>query len=194
MKGAVAIVPAAGAAERFGSAKMLASIGGDKLLERTIRSLLDGGVDRVVVVLGPDASDIRNGVPALDARGVRVATNRRPERGMLSSIQAGLRDTKGDPILVLPGDMPYVEPATVSALLREQAQRGGILSPRFDGKRGHPVVMPGSLRDEILDAVDGATLHDVLRAHASERVDLEVYDRGVVRDVDRPSDLEEKAP
>ena len=165
-------------------------MGGDKLLERTIRALLDGGVDRVVVVLGPDAKDIRNGVPALEARGVRVATNRRPERGMLSSIQTGLREASGDPILVLPGDMPYVEPATVSALVREQAQRGGIVSPRFDGKRGHPVVIPGTLKDEILAAGEGATLHDVLRAHASDRVDLDVYDRGVIRDVDVPSDLE----
>lgn len=190
----VAIVPAAGAAERFGGAKLLASVGSDVLLERTIRSLLDGGVERVVVVLGPDASDIRKGVPALDARGVRVATNRKPERGMLSSIQAGLREISGDPILVLPGDMPYVEAATVSTLLREQATRGGIVSPRFDGKRGHPVVIPGSLRDEILGAADGATLHDVLRAHASDRTDLDVYDRGVIRDVDEPKDLVEPAP
>jgi CTP:molybdopterin cytidylyltransferase MocA len=190
----VAIVPAAGAAERFGGAKLLASVGSDVLLERTIRSLLDGGVERVVVVLGPDASDIRKGVPALDARGVRVATNRKPERGMLSSIQAGLREASGDPILVLPGDMPYVEAATVSTLLREQATRGGILSPRFDGKRGHPVVIPGSLRDEILGAADGATLHDVLRAHASDRTDLDVYDRGVIRDVDEPKDLTEPTP
>lgn len=186
----VAIVPAAGAAERFGGAKLLAAVGSDVLLERTIRSLLDGGVERVVVVLGPDASDIRKGVPALDARGVRVATNPKPERGMLSSIQAGLREASGDPILVLPGDMPYVEAATVSTLLREQATRGGILSPRFDGKRGHPVLIPGSLRDEILSAADGATLHDVLRAHASDRTDLDVYDRGVIRDVDEPKDLE----
>lgn len=190
----VAIVPAAGAAERFGGAKLLASVGGDKLLERTIRSLLDGGVERVVVVLGPDASDIRNSVPALDARGVRVVTNRKPERGMMSSIQAGLRELGGDPILVLPGDMPYVEPATVSTLLREQAQRGGILSPRFEGKRGHPVVMPGALKDKILAAAEGGTLHDVLRAHASDRTDLDVYDRGVIRDVDEPKDLAEPTP
>lgn len=190
----VAIVPAAGAAERFGGAKLLAAVGNDVLLERTIRSLLDGGVERVVVVLGPDASDIRKGVPALEARGVRVATNRKPVRGMLSSIQAGLREASGDPILVLPGDMPYVEAATVSTLLREQATRGGILSPRFSGKRGHPVVIPGSLRDEILAAPDDATLHDVLRAHASDRTDLDVYDRGVIRDVDEPKDLQEPAP
>src|SRR5207245_2209094 len=102
------------------------------LLERTIRSLLDGGVDRVVVVLGPNSERILAEVAALADRRVSVETNRRPERGMFSSIQSALKDEKGDPLLVLPGDMPYVVPATVSALLRRQEETGGIVSPRFE--------------------------------------------------------------
>lgn len=190
----LAVVPAAGAAERFGSDKLLSNVGGAPLLERTIRSLLDGGVDRVVVVLGPRATDLRERVPVLRERQVSVATNRDPARGMLSSVQEGVRAARGDPILVLPGDMPYVAPATVAALLVKQAETGGIVSPRFDGKRGHPVALPASLREEILSAAAEATLHDVLRAHASRRLDLDVYDRGVVRDVDVPGDLTERAP
>ena len=186
---AVAVVPAAGAAERFGGAKLLADVGGQPLLERTLRSLRDGGATRVIVVLSPGADDIRRGVPALGERWVTVVTNRQPERGMISSIQAGVREADAGVLLVLPGDMPYVEPATIATLLRTQEERGGIVSPRFDGKRGHPVVLPGDLRDEILGAREGATLHDVLRAHASERVDVDVYDRGVIRDVDEPRDL-----
>ncbi len=192
--GSLAIVPAAGAAERFGGAKLLANVGGQPLLERTVRALLGGGVDHAIVVLEPGSNEIRDAIPALKDRRVTVATNRHPELGMLSSIQAGLRERQGDPILVLPGDMPYVEEATVSSLLRLYSERGGIVSPRFRGKRGHPVVIAGRLKDEILGAADGATLHEVLRAHADERLDLDVYDRGVVRDVDVPSDLEEAAP
>jgi molybdenum cofactor cytidylyltransferase len=188
------IVTAAGAAERFGSQKLLANVGGQPLLERTVRSLLDGGVDRVVVVLGPESGRIRAEVPALSDGRVSVETNRHPERGMFSSIQAALRDHTGDPLLVLPGDMPYVEAATVLALLGKQKDSAAIVSPRFQGKRGHPVVIPGKYRDEIRDAGDGVTLHEILKAHAGERVDMDVYDRGVVRDVDVPEDLGEKAP
>lgn len=191
MKGSAAVVPAAGAAERFGSAKLLASVGGSPLLERTIRCLLDGGVERVIVVLGAEAERIRTEVPAMRDRRVRTAVNPHPERGMLSSIQSGLRDATGDPILVLPGDMPYVEAATVASLLQAYEERGGIVSPRFEGKRGHPVVIPGRYRDEILGAAHDVTLHEVLRKHAAERIDLDVNDRGVIRDVDRPTDLPE---
>lgn len=191
----LAIVPAAGSAERFGTDKLLADVGGQPLLERTLRSLLDGGAERVIVVLGPGAEEVGEKIPALGEPRVRVEVNRDPSRGMLSSIQTGLREAKGDPILVLPGDMPYVTAGTVTLLLDAYRKRDAIASPRFDGKRGHPVVIPGRLRDEILEADPAsATLHDVLRGHASERVDVEVYDRGVLRDVDTPDDLGEPAP
>ena len=192
--GSLGIVTAAGAAERFGSQKLLANVGGSPLLDRTIRSLLDGGVDRVVVVLGPDSAQLERDVPSLSDRHVARATNRHPERGMFSSIQEALREASGDPLLVLPGDMPYVEPATVAALLAKQKVTEGIVSPRFQGKRGHPVAIPGKYRAEIRDAKENVTLHEILRAHAGERVDMDVYDRGVVRDVDVPSDLGEAAP
>lgn len=188
--GSLGVVPAAGAAERFGSAKLLADVGGAPLLERTIRALLDGGVEAVVVVLGPEGAPIREGIPALGDTRVSVAVNEHPEHGMLSSVQAGVAIAAGDPILVLPGDMPYVGTATVASLLRSYGERATIISPKFRGKRGHPVIIPGKYREEILAAERTATLHEVIRAHLSERVDMDVYDRGVVRDVDVPSDLE----
>lgn len=185
----VGIVTAAGSARRFGGAKLLANIGGAPLLERTIRALLDGGVDRVVVVLGPEADAIRRSVPALGEPKVTGVVNHAPERGMFSSIQVGAREAAGDPLVVLPGDMPYVDPATVAALLTAYARRHAIVSPRFNGKRGHPVVIPGRYREAILRAEAGLTLSDVLRARTGERIDLDVHDRGVVRDVDVPADL-----
>jgi hypothetical protein len=45
------------------------------------------------------------------------------------------------------------------------------------------------LRDEIRAAEATMTLHDVLTRHPDQRVDVDVQDRGVVRDVDRASDL-----
>jgi molybdenum cofactor cytidylyltransferase len=191
--GSLAIVPAAGAAERFGSAKLLADIKGRPLLDHTIQALLDGGVDRVIAVLGAETATIRAGVKVLGDARVSIATNDHPELGMFSSIQAGLRAASGDPILVLPGDMPFVNAETAASLLRLYRERPSIISPRFRGKRGHPIALPGTYRDEILEAPPTVTLHEIVKAHASERVDMDVYDRGVVRDIDVPSDLQAEA-
>jgi molybdenum cofactor cytidylyltransferase len=92
--------------------------------------------------------------------------------------------------VVLPGDMPFVRPETVRAVLAKYRERPAIVSPRYKGKRGHPVVMPLSLRDEIASTAPTANLHEVIKHHQEERVDLEVDDPGVVRDVDIPADLE----
>jgi molybdenum cofactor cytidylyltransferase len=187
---AVAVVTAAGSAERFGGKKLLTPIDGQPLLDHTIRALLDGGVADVIVVVGRDArAELERDVNAMRDPRVRTVENPDPSRGMFSSIQEGVAQAQGDTILVMPGDMPFVSPDTVGAVIASYARKPAIVSPRYRGKRGHPVALPASLRDEIRAADSRATLHDVIHAHTDLRVDVDVDDRGVVRDVDRPEDL-----
>ena len=191
---AVAVVTAAGSAERFGGKKLLAPIDGEPLLDHTIRSLLEGGVTEVIVVVGTDARpELERDVNALNDPRVRPVENPDPSRGMFSSIQVGVATANGDALVVLPGDMPYVRPETVRAVIAKFRERHAIVSPRYKGKRGHPVVMPLALRDEIAATAPTANLHDVIHHHQDERVDLDVDDPGVVRDVDTPADLERRA-
>ena len=188
---AVAVVTAAGSAERFGGKKLLTPIAGEPLLDHTIRSLLDGGVTEVIVVVSADARrELARDINAMNDARVRVLENADPSRGMFSSVQIGVAGAVGDAVLILPGDMPYVRPETVRALIAAYRDRAAIVSPRHQGKRGHPVVMPLSLRDEIAATAPTANLHDVIHHHQDERVDLEVEDAGVNRDVDIPADLE----
>lgn len=186
---AVAIVPAAGAAERFGGRKLLADVSGQPLLARTLGALR-GHVAALVVVLSPDATELR-ALEVLRDENVRVVSNPDPTRGMLSSIQVGLRTVEGaDTYVILPGDMPFVRPETVRELLERSAGAPrGIVSPRYRGKRGHPVVVPGSLRGDILAEDARSNLHEVLKRHPGDRVDVDVDDPGVLRDVDTIEDL-----
>jgi molybdenum cofactor cytidylyltransferase len=187
---AVAVVTAAGSAERFGGKKLLTPIDGEPLLDRTIRALLDGGVAEVIVVVGQDGrAELERDVTAMRDRRVRTVENPDPSRGMFSSIQDGVAEAQGDAILVMPGDMPFVSPDTVRAVIAAYAGNPAIVSPRYRGKRGHPVALPASLRDEIRAASAHVTLHDVIHAHTEMRVDVDVDDRGIVRDVDRVEDL-----
>lgn len=178
-----AVVPAAGSGERFGGPKLRADVAGTPLIERTVGSLRDAGIDDLVLVVGPDTGML------VEARDVTVVVNPDPSRGMFSSLQAGLAEVVADAILVLPGDMPFVRPATIRSLVQAFEARGGIVSPRCGGKRGHPVVLPASLQQEIVGSDPGSTLHHVLNAHRDLRIDLDVDDRGVLRDVDTKEDL-----
>jgi len=192
---AVGIVPAAGKGERFGGAKLLADLRGQPLLNHTLRSLLDGGVRRVVVVVPPKdgkgdpGAALKAGVPLLSDGRVVTAINPDPARGMLSSIQAGLSGVVGDLFVVLPGDMPFVRAETVSAVIDAAQETGLIISPRHQGRRGHPIAIPGRLRAAIVKAPASWTLQDVLLPEAPNRIDIEVNDEGVLRDVDTKNDL-----
>ena len=191
---AVAVVTAAGSAERFGGKKLLAPVNGEPLLDHTIRSLLDGGVTEVIVVVSADARrELARDVSAMNDARVRPIENPDPSRGMFSSIQIGVAEATGDALLVLPGDMPFVRPETVRAVIAKYRERPAIVSPRYKGKRGHPVVMPLSLRDEIAATPATANLHEVIKRHSGEPVHIDVNDAGVVRDVDTRSDLEPKS-
>jgi molybdenum cofactor cytidylyltransferase len=199
---ASAIVPAAGKGERFsqsaghasraagaGRTKMLADVGGQPMLNRTIRCLLDGGVTEVVVVLAPEMEGAMTSVALLADARVRIAVNPDPSRGMFSSIQIGMAATTGDPILVLPGDMPFVKAETVTALLVAYAREPRLISPQCDGRRGHPIVLPSPLRS-IITAVDPShELSTFLEPLKAGRLIVDVDDRGILRDIDFVTDL-----
>ena len=187
-----AIVPAAGKGERFGGPKLLADVAGVPMLERTLRSLLEGGVDQVIVTFDGGATigetiNLRAAVHSFRDKRVKMVLNRAPERGMFSSIQIAARDATGDPILVLPGDMPFVRSDTVAAVIAAYQESPSIILPTHNGKHGHPIALPGSVRDQIVNADIAETLTSLIKRH--ETRELPVSDAGVLRDVDLASDL-----
>ena len=185
--GSLAIVPAAGHGRRFGGDKLVADVGGVPMLDRTIQCLIDGGADQVVVVLPPTGRF--DAVRLLTHPAVLVAVNPDPSRGMFSSVQIGVEAADGDPLLLLPGDMPFVSGRTVAALLAAQARLGGIVVPRFGGRRGHPIVLPARWRAPIRAASATDTLDRLVKSWGADRLELDVEDAGVLRDVDARGDL-----
>jgi molybdenum cofactor cytidylyltransferase len=195
----IAIVPAAGAGRRFAAAsgdpnrvKLLATVADAPLLDRTIATLLLAGLTRVIVVVAPQSPlvDPREALQAWRDRRVRLTVNPDPARGMFSSIHAGLSEAAGgDPLLVLPGDMPFVARETVTAVLDAFARHGVLIVPRYGGRRGHPIAMPADLRPRLLACDATQAFNDVLRGLDVPRLDLDVDDAGILRDVDVPADL-----
>ena len=64
-----AVVLAAGKSSRMGRTKALLPIGssGETFLTRIIRVLREGGIERIVVVIGGDAAGVRASLPRDDA-------------------------------------------------------------------------------------------------------------------------------
>lgn len=185
----VGIVLAAGRGSRFAEAdpaappKMLAPVDGVPMARRTVESLIDGGAERCVVVVSADGAAAVN--DALEGLPVSLVINPDPSRGMFSSIQCGALATgEAGLCVLLPGDMPFVRPATIAAVIAEAKRSGQSVAPCLDGHPGHPVVCSPAMRARIIAASVDSRLDRLMAAEAA--VHVEVADAGVRRDMDRP--------
>jgi molybdenum cofactor cytidylyltransferase len=186
-KQTTAIVPAAGRSSRFGSMKLFADVDGVLLVDRTVGSLLDAGINRVLVVC--------TGVEALarasvlrDPR-VRVVVNPHPDRGMFSSIQTGIAEAGDVGLLILPADMPFVRSQTIRLVAAQLEHEDGVVVAGIGNRRGHPIALPSRLRAPLLACSPEASLKEALRQLHETPWILEVDDPGILRDVDVPADL-----
>lgn len=182
-----ALVLAAGHSSRMeGANKLLLPLHDDApLLERTVQVVLASSVDDVVVVTGHDDRPIRD---ALADYPVTVAYNPEHRFGMATSLRRGLiaAGEAPDGVLVCLGDMPFVRPATIDAVLQHFAETppDSIILPTYHDQPGHPVLFSITYRDEMM-ALDGDVgARSVLEAHASAVQRVPVDDPGVLRDVD----------
>jgi nicotine blue oxidoreductase len=186
------IVLAAGNSSRMGRTKALLAVGdGDTFLSRVVRTLQDGGVGEILVVVGADAASIRSSVNAASLL-VRVVDNPDYEKGQLSSLVKGL-DAVDRPgvtaALVTLIDVPLVAPATVRTLVRTfQSGSSLIVRPASRGRHGHPVIFDRALFDEFRRADPAQGAKQVVRAHAGEILDVEMADEGAFADIDTPEE------
>ena len=159
----------------MGSPKALLPYRGETFVDRLIGVF--SPCDEVVVVLGHDAGIIRDGMK----RQATIVVNPEPERGQLSSLQCGLSAVAdADAVFFTPVDYPAIEPSTIRALL---PLAGTFAMPRYQGRRGHPVLIDRELLAELMACRTAA--RDIIRAHESQYVD--VNDSGILEDVDDPA-------
>lgn len=188
----IGVVPAAGKGSRFAASapelphKLLTLIDGVPMVRRTVQSLLEGGAERCVVAVSSRSEEaVRSALTGLP---VTLTVNPNPERGMFSSIQCALASVSADDqCILLPGDMPYVTPATVAAVLAASTRSGVTVLPRHNGHRGHPMALSAALVARIREAPATATLKE--QRLQEPFLMVEVSDPGVHRDVDQLEDL-----
>jgi molybdenum cofactor cytidylyltransferase len=112
--------------------------------------------------------------------------------GMGDSIAAAVRATPGAAgWLILPADLPLVQPATLQAVAAALGPSAQAAQPHYRGQRGHPVGFAASAFAQLAGLSGNQGAAPVLRALRAARqvADIEVDDIGVVTDIDTPDEL-----
>jgi molybdenum cofactor cytidylyltransferase len=168
----VVVVLASGRGERFiasggSGSKLKALLGGKPVLEHTL------------------AAARASGLPwHLEDQG---------HAGMGDSIAAAVRATQdAGGWLILPGDLPLIQPQTLQAVAAALAQHA-VVVPRYRGAAGHPVGFSVSCRDALLQLSGANGAAPVVRAQRALNTvaELDLDDIGIVTDVDTVQALAE---
>ncbi len=176
---AAGLVLAAGEGRRFGGPKQLALLDGRPLLEHAVEAVT-AVLDRVVVVLGARAEEVRRGAAL---HGAEVVVCPDWAEGMGASVRCGLAALAGaERVLVAVADQPGLTPAAV----REVLAPGGSARAVYDGRPGHPVVLGAELLARAGELRGDTGFRDLLSAVPA----VECGHLGDWRDIDTREDLE----
>jgi molybdenum cofactor cytidylyltransferase len=187
-----AIILAAGYSSRMGRFKPLLPMGGKTVVERVVDVFKENNIRNIYVVSGHRASDLRR---AVQSSGVRIVENPGYDKGMFSSVKAGVEHLdieKTEGFFVAPADICLVRPLTIRLLATAcEKKPGKIVHPCFDSKRGHPPLIPASLASVILTGETDGSLKTILEQFEHLAIEVQVPDRHILFDMNRPEDYED---
>lgn len=195
-----AIVPAAGRSGRMGRPKLLLKHDGRSILDVVVGALLQGGAAPVVVVVPPETEPEGPTLAheALRAGAAVVAPAIRPTE-MRDSIEVGLSALAAQPgsppgaVLIAPADNPGITPELVRRVIGlRRAASESIIIPSFEGRRGHPILVPWETAARIRDLPPDVGVNVLVAGEtaAGRVVEIELSESSALADLDTPEDWE----
>lgn len=161
---------------------------GEKPLVAAAFDAIANYCSEMVVVLGHRAEEV---AAALQPRKFSACVSD-PDAPMFASVQTGigksLESNRSSAVLLHPGDHPAVAATTLETLLNLQVQHPEwVLIPEYQGRGGHPVLIPNKIASSLLTADCPSGLGHYWSQHAELCLRVSVEDASVVKDVDYAS-------
>ncbi len=181
-----AIILAAGMSSRMGDFKILLPWKDKRpILLHVIEKYVALEIDPIFVITGRDADQVKKVVSDLP---VTCVYNPIFETGeILSSVKTGLRVMPDDvsAVFINPADMPRI-PKSIIQDMQKSYMRQKIIAPRYDGQRGHPILLDRVYWEAMLNLPDDSAPRDVIKANKQHIIFIETDDDGILIDIDTP--------
>jgi CTP:molybdopterin cytidylyltransferase MocA len=187
------ILLAAGESSRMqGAFKPLLKWGKRTVIGECVHQMRNSQLAEIFVVLGHREMEIRQ---TLAGSGVQYVINEEYQRGMLSSIKAGLAliSPNADAALIALVDQPMVTKEIIDSLIGAFNEgEKGIVLPTYRGKRGHPVIVAAKYFEDImqLDEDSPEGMRQFIAGHPGDTLEVPVDTPAVIEDIDLPEDYE----
>jgi molybdenum cofactor cytidylyltransferase len=178
----------------MGRSKLALPLGTSTVLEQLVGTLRGSGVHSVFVVVAPENDRL---VELASRAGAAVLRLPEPTSNMSDTVRFGLRwlledglASKDDSWLLIPADHPALTGASLSVLLdiQKREPKLEIFIPTFEGKRGHPALLPVSILRDIEHLAEGEGINHLLRRLTDQTLLVPVDDPAILWDLDTKED------
>ena len=165
----------------------LLQVGTIPIIQRIVITYQQVGIFPIVVVTGAEEDEIKRQLSSYGV--VFIANPERPE--LMDSVRLGLEylQNKCDRVAFTPVNVPMFSPATLAELIGTE---GDIVTPSYEGRGGHPVLVSCDVIPQLLSYQGSNGLRGAIAACDAPRTWVSVQDKGVVTSVRDKAELMER--
>ena len=192
------LILAAGLSTRMGESKPLTNFLDKKLIDQTIKTMQEAGIDNIQIVTGFEHDRVEAYLQD-NYSSDHIHTIWNPNYGngsILTSIKTGLPElTDYELVFIQLVDLPCIMSETYQKLLEAMLVNGKkAVLPTVNGRRGHPALIRMDLLADILTyegTAGGGGLRGFWKQLGDAMMELPVEDRGCIMDTDTKEQLQE---
>ncbi|MDO4617503.1 MAG: nucleotidyltransferase family protein [Lachnospiraceae bacterium] len=142
-----ALITAAGKSSRMGDFKPMLQMGTISIAQRVIHNFRQAGISKIVMVTGYNSEILEHHLASNNI--VFLRNEQYASTQMFDSVKIGLDylKDKADTVLFSPVDVPLFTAETVTKMLDLNQL---LVTPCFQGRPGHPILIRSELIESIL--------------------------------------------
>ncbi|MBR7799695.1 nucleotidyltransferase family protein [Undibacterium fentianense] len=184
---------AAGRGERFDSSgskhKLLSSLADGRSILATSSANLNAVLPESMVVISAKSQHSQQLRETLSLTKLTICDCDDASLGLAHSLRAGLAclSVDCDAVVIALGDMPFVQPTTIHAMVASMRAGASVVVPTYAGQRGNPVGFRRHYFSLLSQLSGDQGARQLLRDLPV--TELPVNDPGILRDIDYPADL-----
>lgn len=183
------VILSAGEGSRMGSVpKALLTFQGKTFLEIISQKLYLAGINDIYIIIGYYSDIIKSHV---SLKKETILINPAPEMGQLSSLHIAIKHMPSEvsAIMVTLVDLPLVTLTTCSNLIKQWSLKPDMIYiPICNGRKGHPVIFPRRIFNELLNTPLENGARAVIHSNQDIVIKCENDDPGIFTDIDTEED------
>ena len=178
----------------MGQPKLLMQVAGKHLIQWLVEHLRHPGIGTISILVRPDDAPLQELVATLPVELVIAKAATKDMKASVSLLTRHLDDqnhvTDDDGFLLIPADHPIVFRSVIDQLIDVWSVfPGQVVVPKYDGRRGHPVIFPWWLTRLFAKIPDDQGLNWLLRLSEVEVHEVQCAEPSILWDVDTPEDF-----